>query len=142
MNTTEQTVEHLYNLGFSPQDLDGEGTDFKFSYRRKTYLLMDNNKDENFVRFALPQIYTVTNENKPILLDIIQQLGFSLKYIKGAIYNDEVWLFYEHYLDDGATISEDTVEHIIRTLSAGLRWFQKAIENYDEEDNEQLTINN
>ena len=131
MNTTEQIVEHLHNLGFSPQDLDGEGTDFTFEYRRKNYLLMDNNNDENFVRIALPQIYAVTDENKPVLLDIIQQLGFTIKYIKGAIYHDNVWLFYEHYIDENTGISENTVEHIIRTLSAGYGWFRNAIENYE-----------
>lgn len=134
MNNTEQTVEHLYNLGFSPQALDGEGTDFKFTYKGRHYLLMDNNGDEQFVRFALPQIYSVTDENKPILLDIIQQLGLSLKYIKAAIYDDDVWIFYEHHLDEGAVISEETVEHIIRTILAGHKWFQNAIDNYGEED--------
>ncbi|MBQ9641666.1 MAG: hypothetical protein IJV06_08905 [Bacteroidaceae bacterium] len=133
MNTTELIVEHLQALGFSPKDIDGEGTDFKFDYRGKTYLLMDNDGDENFVRFAIPRVFSVTDENKPILLNQIQQLGFNIKYIKAAICTDSVWIFYEHYQEDGTAITEATVEHIIRTMAAALKWFYAELENYDEE---------
>ena len=136
MTQNAKIVELLRNLGFCAHDLDGDGTDFFFKFRQVNYLLMNNNDDENFIRIAIPQVFSVSKENKAMAYHVIERLGYVLKYVKAGISEDDVWLYYEHYVDDDAEPSEELIEHIIRSLHAGYTWFKDALDNYSGEDEE------
>ena len=116
MTQNATIVKLLRNLGFPTHDIDGEATDFIFRFRHLGYLLMDNNNDEHFIRMAIPQVFSVTDDNKVMIYGLIERLGYRLKYVKAGISDDEVWIYYEHYVDDETEPSEDLVEHMIRSL--------------------------
>ena len=136
MTQNATIVKLLRNLGFPTHDIDGEATDFIFRFRHLGYLLMDNNNDEHFIRMAIPQVFSVTDDNKVMIYGLIERLGYRLKYVKAGISDDEVWIYYEHYVDDETEPSEDLVEHMIRSLYAAYSWFKDALDEFGEDDDD------
>ena len=136
MTQNATIVKLLRNLGFPTHDIDGDATDFIFRFRHLGYLLMDNNNDEHFIRMAIPQVFSVTDDNKVMIYGLIERLGYRLKYVKAGISDDEVWIYYEHYVDDETEPSEDLVEHMIRSLYAAYSWFKDALDEFGEDDDD------
>ena len=137
MTQNATIVELLRDLGFQTHDIDGDGTDFIFKFRQVGYLLMDNNEDEHFIRMAIPQVFSVTENNKPMVFELMERLGYHLKYVKAGISDEDVWIYYEHYVEEEIEPSEDLVEHMIRALYAAYSWFKNELDNYgDDEDDD------
>ena len=64
----ELVLEKLESLGFSVVDAHEFG--YVFEYEDLTFLYMPDD-DENFLRFALPNIFDATTENRSFVLELV-----------------------------------------------------------------------
>lgn len=91
----ELVLEKLESLGFSVVDAHEFGYVFKFE---ELTLLYMPNEDENFLRFALPNIFDVTAENRPFVLEVANDTNMTIEYSKTCVFDESVWVFYEYRL--------------------------------------------
>ena len=137
----ELILAKIEELGFSIEEAGDFGYVFKFEELTILYMPDD---DENFLRFAVPNIYDVTEENKRFVLEVVNDTNMSIKYSKTCVYGDSVWVFYEYRLfgDDNL---EDIIEHSMLLLQASYFLFHRKLEGddtlpgEDEDDNNNET---
>lgn len=137
----ELILAKIEELGFSIEEAGDFGYVFKFEELTILYMPDD---DENFLRFAVPNIYDVTDENKRFVLEVVNDTNMSIKYSKTCVYGDSVWVFYEYRLfgDDNL---EDIIEHSMLLLQASYFLFHRKLEGddtlpgEDEDDNNNET---
>lgn len=131
----------IEELGFSIEEAGDFGYVFKFEELTILYMPDD---DENFLRFAVPNIYDVTDENKRFVLEVVNDTNMSIKYSKTCVYGDSVWVFYEYRLF-GEDNLEDIIEHSMLLLQASYFLFHRKLEGddtlpgEDEDDNNNET---
>ena len=123
----ELILAKIEELGFSIEEAGDFGYVFKFEELTILYMPDD---DENFLRFAVPNIYDVTDENKCFVLEVVNDTNMSIKYSKTCVYGDSVWVFYEYRLfgDDNL---EDIIEHSMLLLQASYFLFHRKLEGDD-----------
>ncbi len=123
----ELVLAKIEELGFSIEEAGDFGYVFKFEELTILYMPDD---DENFLRFAVPNIYDVTDENKRFVLEVVNDTNMSIKYSKTCVYGDSVWVFYEYRLfgDDNL---EDIIEHSMLLLQASYFLFHRKLEGDD-----------
>lgn len=139
----ELILAKIEELGFSIEEAGDFGYVFKFEELTILYMPDD---DENFLRFAVPNIYDVTDENKRFVLEVVNDTNMSIKYSKTCVYGDSVWVFYEYRLfgDDNL---EDIIEHSMLLLQASYFLFHRKLdgdetlpgEDEDDDDNNNET---
>ena len=123
----ELILAKIEELGFSIEEAGDFG--YVFKYEELTILYMPDD-DENFLRFAVPNIYDVTDENKPFVLEVVNDTNMSIKYSKTCVYGDSVWIFYEYRLF-GEDNLEDIIEHSMLLLQASYFLFHRKLEGDD-----------
>lgn len=137
----ELILAKIVELGFSIEEAGDFGYVFKFEELTILYMPDD---DENFLRFAVPNIYDVTDENKRFVLEVVNDTNMSIKYSKTCVYGDSVWVFYEYRLF-GEDNLEDIIEHSMLLLQASYFLFHRKLEGddtlpgEDEDDNNNET---
>lgn len=139
----ELILAKIEELGFSIEEAGDFGYVFKFEELTILYMPDD---DENFLRFAVPNIYDVTDENKRFVLEVVNDTNMSIKYSKTCVYGDSVWVFYEYRLF-GEDNLEDIIEHSMLLLQASYFLFHRKLEgddtlpgeNEDDDDNNNKT---
>jgi hypothetical protein len=124
----ELVLEKLESLGFSVVDAHEFG--YVFKYEELTLLYMPDD-DENFLRFALPNIFDVTAENRPFVLEVVNDTNMTIKYSKTCVFGESVWVFYEYRLFGDDNI-EVIIEHGLLLLQATVGLFHRKIEGDDE----------
>ena len=123
----ELILAKIEELGFSIEEAGDFGYVFKFEELTILYMPDD---DENFLRFAVPNIYDVTDENKRFVLEVVNDTNMSIKYSKTCVYGDSVWVFYEYRLF-GEDNLEDIIEHSLLLLQASYFLFHRKLEGDD-----------
>lgn len=123
----ELILAKIVELGFSIEEAGDFGYVFKFEELTILYMPDD---DENFLRFAVPNIYDVTDENKRFVLEVVNDTNMSIKYSKTCVYGDSVWVFYEYRLF-GEDNLEDIIEHSMLLLQASYFLFHRKLEGDD-----------
>lgn len=123
----ELILAQIEELGFSIEEAGDFG--YVFKYEELTILYMPDD-DENFLRFAVPNIYDVTDENKCFVLEVVNDTNMSIKYSKTCVYGDSVWVFYEYRLF-GEDNLEDIIEHSMLLLQASYFLFHRKLEGDD-----------
>ena len=123
----ELIIAKIEELGFSIEEAGDFGYVFKFEELTILYMPDD---DENFLRFAVPNIYDVTDENKRFVLEVVNDTNMSIKYSKTCVYGDSVWVFYEYRLF-GEDNLEDIIEHSMLLLQASYFLFHRKLEGDD-----------
>ena len=123
----ELILAKIEEHGFSIEEAGDFGYVFKFEELTILYMPDD---DENFLRFAVPNIYDVTDENMRFVLEVVNDTNMSIKYSKTCVYGDSVWVFYEYRLfgDDNL---EDIIEHSMLLLQASYFLFHRKLEGDD-----------
>lgn len=124
----ELVLKKLENLGFSVVDAHEFGYVFKFEQLTLLYMPDD---DENFLRLALPNIFDVTEENRPFVLEMVNSTNMTIKYTKTCVFGERVWVFYEYRLYGNDNI-EEVIEHGLLLLQATVGVFHRKIEGDDE----------
>ena len=140
----ELILAKIEELGFSIEEAGDFGYVFKFEELTILYMPDD---DENFLRFAVPNIYDVTDENKRFVLEVVNDTNMSIKYSKTCVYGDSVWVFYEYRLF-GEDNLEDIIEHSMLLLQASYFLFHRKLdgddtlpgEDEDDDDNNNETM--
>lgn len=112
----EKTLECLYELGFTPE-LVTEDIGYSFKMEGRTFLLETEDEDVKCLTLTLPNIHTVTEENRMDVLEAMVKLCHELRYVQPYILFESVWIHYQHYLGDSVPTAQ-LVEHMIRTLMA------------------------
>lgn len=124
----ELVLEKLESLGFSVVDAHEFG--YVFKYEELTLLYMPDD-DENFLRFALPNIFDVTAENRSFVLEVVNDTNMTIKYSKTCVFGESVWVFYEYRLFGDDNI-EAIIEHGLLLLQATVGLFHRKIEGDDD----------
>ena len=129
-------LSKLEELGFTVEEAGEYGYVFKYEGLAILYMPDD---DENFLRFAIPNIFDVTDENKDDVLEVVNATNLAIKYSKTCVYGDDVWIFYEYRTFEDEHI-EDILEHTMLLLQATYYLFYRKIEGDntlpDEDDDE------
>ena len=126
----ELVLEKLESMGFSVVDAHEYG--YVFEYEELTFLYMPDD-DENFLRFALPNIFVVTAENRSFVLELVNDTNMTIKYSKTCVFGENVWIFYEYRLF-GDDIIETIIEHGLLLLQATVGLFHKKIKDTPHTD--------
>ena len=87
----EKVLAQLEELGFALEEAGEYGYFFKFEGLNVLY--MPDDDDENFLRFAVPNIYDVTEENKDLVLEVVNNTNMAIKYSKTCVVGDDVWIW-------------------------------------------------
>ena len=138
----ELVLSKLGELGFELKEIEDYG--YLFRYEDLSMLYIPDEDDDNFLRFALPNVFDVTDENRPFVLEVVNDTNMTIKYTKTCVYDDDVWAFYEYrtFNDDNL---EDIIEHGLVLLQSTCYVFRSKVEGddsylkniYDEMNNEE-----
>lgn len=126
----KEVLEKLEVIGFEVEEVPDFG--YVFKYEGMNILFMPDD-DEDFLRFAAPHIFEVTDENRASVLEIVNDTNLGIKYSKVCVYGEQVWGFYEHRLF-GETDLEEIIEHSLFLLRATVAVFLRKIDGEDFED--------
>lgn len=127
---TEDVIGALRSLGFTPQDNGNDS--YSLEFENLVVLYMPDEDDEEFFRCSLPGVFEVNDENKEMIMELINRTNMRMKYTKTAIYGDAVWVFYEAHIWSDSCV-EDMIEHAMYLLKATLHLFHSLVEG-DESD--------
>lgn len=132
-----EIIDTLAVLGFEVEEIPEFG--FMFRHEGLAIVYMPDD-DEDFLRFAAPNIYDVTEDNRTFIMDVVNDTNLTIKYSKVCIYGDQVWAFYEYRVFGEGHI-EDILEHSLMLLHATVSLFHRKIEggdfDFDDNDNEE-----
>lgn len=129
MNKNE-VLETLEVMGFDIEEVPDFG--YIFKYEGLTLLFMPDD-DENFLRFAVPNVFDVTDENRSFVLEVINDTNMTIKYSKVCAYGEQVWVFYEYRLIGDGEL-EEIIGHSLLLLRATVALFHRKVEGEDIED--------
>lgn len=132
----EKTIEILYRLGFSPEQLDND-MGYHFDYEGMKLFYSAEDDDANCVTFMMPGIFEISDENRIAVLEAMFKLCAKMKFVQPAIIFDSVWLQYQHFMPDGAEPTEKLIEHMIRVLAVATVKFHQIINNEDTKSNDE-----
>lgn len=137
MNKKEM-VKKLKELGFELQKVPKAG--YMFLHEDLAVLYMPEEQDEKFVRFAVPNLYDVTEENRQYLMEMANETNVTIKYGKVCIYNDYVWACSEHRCYGNEDL-EELIGVNLSLLHAMVSYFCQLVENggvcIDEDNTEE-----
>jgi len=134
----ELVLAKLEELGFVWEAAGEFGYFFDFEDLHVLYMPDD---DVNFIRFAAPNIYDVTEENKALVLELVNKTNMSIKYSKTCVWDEDVWVFYECKIYDENNLG-DIIEHALLLLQATFCLFHRKLEGDDSLPNEDDETNN
>ncbi len=126
-----EVLEKLEVLGFDIEEVPDFGYIFKFEGLTLLYMPDD---DEDFLRFAAPNVFDVTDENRAFVLEVVNETNLTIKYSKVCAYGEQVWVFYEYRVLGGEL--EDIIEHSLYLLRATVALFHRKVEGGDIEEKE------
>jgi hypothetical protein len=124
----EDIANHFKALGFDVEELPDYA--YMTQYEGMTLLYLFDDDDEEFFRMAAPKIFDVTEENRELLLDIVNEINIKLKYSKTTVLDDAVWVSYEQLLSDDEHI-DAVIEHSIMVLQATVYAFHRRVNGDD-----------
>jgi len=114
MEMKEEILQEIKALGFEPIEIQDIG--YLFECGDAHILYIPSEDDDDYLRFAIPNIYDVTEENSSFLLEIVNDANLELKYVKANMMGDyTLWLFFEHKRSVEEPL-DDILEFMIRTL--------------------------
>lgn len=128
----EKVLEILYQLGFQPELVD-ENFGYRFEYEGLTILLTPEDEESHTVCMMLPGIFDITEDNRMAVLEAMVKLAGRVKFVQPVIFNDSVWLNYQHFLGEQEPTLE-VIEHMIRVLAISTVQFHKFINNEDNDE--------
>ena len=131
MNKTK-VLEELEVLGFDIEEVPDFG--YVFKYEGLVFIYMPDD-DENFLRFAAPNFFDVTKDNRAFVLEVVNDTNLTIKYCKACVFGDQVWAFYEYRLF-GDNELEEIIEHCLHLLYATVGLFCRKVDGEDEEDDD------
>ena len=125
MSYQETVLKTLRSMGCEP--VCEEDIGYSFKYEKLIMLYLPDVSDENILRFALPNIFFVTELNKDAVLRAMYEVTCSMKYVRFKIMNNTSLLVtYEHYLVCEENL-EEVLRHMVKVVSYASYEFTKVI---------------
>ena len=124
MTTTESVLEFLRKEGFCPE-VDENGS-IVFKYQMVTFLLINNEEDNDFFQLTIPYIYDVTDDNRDIMLEAANKTNTTMKVAKICVIDDSVWALFEILLDQSPAV-EDIMPRALNILMATRQTFYENV---------------
>lgn len=121
-------LEKLEEFGFPVEEIPEFG--YVFNYEGINFLYTPDDDDEDFLRFSVPNIFDVTDDNRTLIFDIINDTNLKIKYGKVCAYGANVWASYEHRIFNNDNI-EELIEHCLLVLQATVVLFHRLVEGDD-----------
>ncbi len=121
-------LEKLEEFGFLVEEIPEFG--YVFNYEGINFLYTPDDDDEDFLRFSVPNIFDVTEDNRTLVFDIINDTNLKIKYGKICAYGNNVWASYEHRIFNNDNI-EELIEHCLLVLQATVVLFHRLVEGDD-----------
>ena len=112
----EKILDAFKALGFKVDDLDG--TALGFHYEGRSFLLLPNEEDENFLNIALPCVLEKDDVDETTFTEATEKLNATLKYVKTYKAFGGLTLFYERELMGDEDLKE-VIRRMILHLEAG-----------------------
>lgn len=98
-------------------------TSVQFQYKKLSYLFVCENNDTSYFRLVLPNIQTITDDNRAKNIETINEINYNLKVVKGIIVgSNRVWLSVEQFVV--------SMENIGEVFSLALMVLEVAIAEY------------
>lgn len=124
MRTKELILNYLKDHGLDPSD---EAYGIDFTYRTLAFSVLTDDEDQQFLRIAMPCIFTATDENRTEVLEAVNRVNMDVKVSKTGIWGDDaVSIFVEMLLDEDPVLDDifpRSLEIMLHTRSA----FYKAL---------------
>ena len=121
-------LEKLEEFGFLVEEIPEFG--YVFNYEGINFLYTPDDDDDGFLRFSVPNIFDVTEDNRTLVFDIINDTNLKIKYGKVCAYGNNVWASYEHRIFNNDNI-EELIEHCLLVLQATIVLFHRLVEGDD-----------
>lgn len=116
MGTTKNEVgAYLSSEGLRPQETD---FGYVFEYQNLTFFIIWDDKDDQYLKIALPGIFNVDDNNRDDALVAVNEVNKEWKVIKSVVTDDEVWVVAEQFVDKDPNLS-DLVPRTINILMGG-----------------------
>lgn len=125
----DDVLNVLRTLGFIPEEIEDFG--YRFEYEGLSLLYSVDDDESKCVTIVVPGIFDITEDNRLFALESMLKLCGKMKYVQpNIVFNDQVWLNYQHYLGDNP-VSEDLIEHMIRVLAISTANFHRIVNGDD-----------
>lgn len=122
----EQTLATLRAMGFEPSEVTPSV--YRFEYEGLNILYAAEEDEVRCLPLVVPDIYELTEENTPVVLEAIPMLCGSVKYVQPVImFEKELWLNYQHFLGDHE-VTPELIEHMLKALAYAAVTFHELIE--------------
>ena len=92
----EQLKEYLAQEGLRPQE---EDYGLYFRYQMLSFIIQWDENDAFFLSISLPSIFSVDENNRSDVLEVINQVNLKLKQIKCVLTDNDVWVTSDQRLD-------------------------------------------
>ena len=125
MGTTKKEVgAYLSSEGLRPQETD---FGYVFEYQNLTFFIIWDDKDDQYLKIALPGIFNVDDNNRDDALVAVNEVNKEWKVIKSVVTDNEVWVVAEQFVDKDPKLS-DLVPRTIKILMSGRTSFYEHLE--------------
>jgi hypothetical protein len=125
MSVIDDIFSYLKNEGLVP-----ERTSFGigFKYQMLSYVIIEDENDQNFVQIALPKLLDVDENNMLDALMACNKVNDNKKVIKALVSEEgkSVWILYETVIDS-TPVYDDILPRAVKYLSAGRDFFFEAL---------------
>ncbi|MBO5942157.1 MAG: YbjN domain-containing protein [Bacteroidales bacterium] len=126
MGTTKKEVgAYLSSEGLRPQETD---FGYVFEYQNLTFFIIWDDKDDQYLKIALPGIFNVDDNNRDDALVAVNEVNKEWKVIKSVVTDDEVWVVAEQFVDKDPKLS-DLVPRTINILMGGRMSFYEYMQS-------------
>ena len=104
MGTTKKEVgAYLSSEGLRPQETD---FGYVFEYQNLTFFIIWDDKDDQYLKIALPGIFNVDDNNRDDALVAVNEVNKEWKVIKSVVTDNEVWVVAEQFVDKDPKLSD------------------------------------
>jgi hypothetical protein len=126
MGTTKKEVgAYLSSEGLRPKETD---FGYVFEYQNLTFFIIWDDKDDQYLKIALPGIFNVDDNNRDDALVAVNEVNKEWKVIKSVVTDDEVWVVAEQFVDKDPKLS-DLVPRTINILMGGRMSFYEYMQS-------------
>lgn len=126
MGTTKKEVgAYLSSEGLRPQETD---FGYVFEYQNLTFFIIWDDKDDQYLKIALPGIFNVDDNNRDDALVAVNEVNKEWKVIKSVVTDNEVWVVAEQFVDKDPKLS-DLVPRTINILMGGRMSFYEYMQS-------------
>jgi hypothetical protein len=121
----EEIFEYLKEMGLMPKYDNDQ--DIVFKYQMATLIIVFHDKDKQFIRVILPNIFRVDENNRSDVLEVCNEIALHIKVAKCYITpHNKVWLAVEILLEKTPKY-EDFLPRSFRILLDAALAFKKEI---------------